>query len=200
MPNQTYINNRWNLSGLRKRPQAVAWADTFSISEAGLLVPGGTEEGEDFLILSDHNRSEINFTKQRLENRQRMISGSMRSYHIADKTSVSWSWDMLPSRAYSGDPAFDNTGTVTANGLTPYTVDNGAGGVDIVKWYDNHPGSFYMFLAYDRFDNFTTTPYSRFGQYNEVIEVLFAGFDYSVVKRGGETHDFWNISVTLEEV
>lgn len=200
MPNQTYINNRWNLSGLRKRPQAVAWADSFSISEAGLLVPGGTEEGEDFLILSDHNRSEISFTKQRLENRQRMISGSMRSYHIADKTGVSWSWDMLPSRAFSGDPAFDNTGTVTTSGLTPYTVDNGAGGVDVVKWYDNHPGSFYMFLAYDRFDNFTTTPYSRFSQYNEVIEVLFAGFDYSVVKRGGETHDFWNISVTLEEV
>lgn len=200
MPNQTYINNRWNLSGLRKRPQAVAWADSFSISDAGLLVPGGTEEGEDFLILSDHNRSEINFTKQRLENRQRMISGSMRSYHIADKTSVAWSWDMLPSRAYSGDPAFSATGTVTTSGLTPYTVDNGAGGVDVVKWYDNHPGSFYMFLAYDRFDNFTTTPYSRFSQYNEVIEVLFAGFDYSVVKRGGETHDFWNISVTLEEV
>jgi hypothetical protein len=200
MPNQTYINNRWNLSGLRKRPQAVAWADTFSISDAGLLIPGGVEEGEDFLILSDHNRSEINFTKQRLENRQRMISGSMRSYHIADKTGVSWSWDMLPSRAYSGDPAYSNTGVATTNGLTPYTVDNGAGGVDIVKWYDNHPGSFYMFLAYDRFDNFTTSEYSRFGQYNEVIEVLFAGFDYSVVKRGGETHDFWNISVTLEEV
>jgi hypothetical protein len=200
MPNQTYINNRWNLSGLRKRPQAVAWADEFSISDAGLLVPGGVEEGEDFLILSDHNRSEINFTKQRLENRQRMISGSMRSYHIADKTGVSWSWDMLPSRAYSGDPAYSETGTVTTNGLTPYTVDSGAGGVDIVKWYDNHPGSFYMFLAYDRFDNFTTSEYSRFGQYNEVIEVLFAGFDYSVVKRGGETHDFWNISVTLEEV
>ena len=200
MPNQTYINNRWNLSGLRKRPQAVAWADEFSISDAGLLVPGGVEEGEDFLILSDHNRSEINFTKQRLENRQRMISGSMRSYHIADKTGVSWSWDMLPSRAYSGDPAYSDTGTGTTNGLTPYTVDNGAGGVDVVKWYDNHPGSFYMFLAYDRFDNFTTSEYSRFGQYNEVIEVLFAGFDYSVVKRGGETHDFWNISVTLEEV
>jgi hypothetical protein len=200
MPNQTYINNRWNLSGLRKRPQAVAWADSFSISEAGLLVPGGTEEGEDFLILSDHNRSEISFTKQRLENRQRMISGSMRSYHIADKTSVAWSWDMLPSRAYSGDPAYSSTGVVTTNGLTQYTVDNGAGGVDIVRWYDDHPGSFYMFLAYDRFDNFTSSEYSRFGQYNEVIEVLFAGFDYAVVKRGGETHDFWNISVTLEEV
>lgn len=200
MPNQTYINNRWNLSGLRKRPQAVAWADSFSISEAGLLVPGGTEEGEDFLILSDHNRSEISFTKQRLENRQRMISGSMRSYHIADKTGVAWSWDMLPSRAYSGDPAYSSTGVVTTNGLTQYTVDNGAGGVDIVRWYDDHPGSFYMFLAYDRFDNFTSSEYSRFGQYNEVIEVLFAGFDYAVVKRGGETHDFWNISVTLEEV
>lgn len=200
MATQTYINNRWNLSGLRKRPQAIAWADSYTLSDGGLLIPEGTNEGEDFLILSDHNRSEITFTKQRIENRQRMISGSMRSYHIADKTSVSWSWDMLPSRAYSGDPEFNSSGVITASGLTPYTVDNGAGGVDVVNWYENHPGSFYMLLAYDRFDNFTTTAYSRFGQYNEIIEVLFSSFDYSVVKRGGETHDFWNISVNVEEV
>jgi hypothetical protein len=200
MSNSEYIQNRWNLSGLRRRPQAVAWANNFGILDNGLLVPEG-QEFEDFLILSDHNRNEIDISKQRLENRQRMVSGFMRSYHIADKNNVSLSWNELPSRAFSGDPQFDSeTGLVLATGLTKYTVDGGAGGVDIIKWYEDHPGPFYMFLAYDRFDRFSTDKYSRFGQYNDLIEVYFASFEHSVFKRGGTTHDFWNISLTLEEV
>jgi hypothetical protein len=200
MSNSEYIQNRWNLGGLRRRPQAVAWANNFGILDNGLLVPEG-QEFEDFLILSDHNRNEIDISKQRLENRQRMVSGFMRSYHIADKNNVSLSWNELPSRAFSGDPQFDSeTGLVLATGLTKYTVDGGAGGVDIIKWYEDHPGPFYMFLAYDRFDRFSTNKYSRFGQYNDLIEVYFASFEHSVFKRGGTTHDFWNISLTLEEV
>ena len=201
MVSSTYITNRWNLSGGRQRPQAIAWANEYSFTDGGLIVPEGTNEGQDFLILSDHNRSEINFAQQRIENKQRMISGSMRSYHVADKLNISWSWEMLPSRAYSGDPEYDsNTGLVTNTGLTSFTVDGGAGGVDVVNWYENHQGSFYMLLAYDRFDKFDSTQYQRFGQYNQVVEVLFSGFDYGVVKRGGSTHDFWNINVAVEEV
>lgn len=200
MGSSDYIRGRWKLDGLRKRPQAVAWSDNFGILDNGLLVPQGTEF-EDFLILSDHNRGEIDFSKQRLENRQRMVSGFMRSYHIADKTTVNMSWEEFPSRAFSGDPQFDEeTGLVSTSGITMYTVDGGAGGADMVKWYENHPGSFYMFLAYDRFDRFSSDKYSRFGQYNEVIEVFFASFEYGVSRRGGSTHDFWNISLSLEEV
>jgi hypothetical protein len=32
------------------------------------------------------------------------------------------------------------------------------------------------------------------------MQVYFADFNYTVVKRGGNNHDLWNISVTLEEV
>jgi hypothetical protein len=32
------------------------------------------------------------------------------------------------------------------------------------------------------------------------MQVYFADFNYTVVKRGGDNHDLWNISVTLEEV
>ena len=42
--------------------------------------------------------------------------------------------------------------------------------------------------------------YLHLSQYSDVIEVQFANFDYSVIQRGGTTHDFWNISVTIEEV
>ena len=199
MATQNYINNRWKLSGLRKRPQAIAWANDY-VFENGLLLPAGSVEGEDFLILSDHNRSEITLGQQRLETRQRMISGHMRSYHVADKLNVSWSWDMLPSRAYSADPEYNSSGVATGANLESHTVDNGAGGVDIVSWYENHPGSFYMLLAYDRFDKFNSSEYDRFGQYNQVINVMFSSFEHTVVKRGGSTYDFWNISVAVEEV
>jgi len=37
-------------------------------------------------------------------------------------------------------------------------------------------------------------------RYNQIIEVYFADFNYSVVKRGATNHDLWNISATLEEV
>lgn len=199
MTNTTYIQNRWNLKGLRKRPQAMAWSNNYgSIDQNGLLSPNGTEY-DDFIILSDHNRSQIDISNTRLENKQRTISGTMRSYHTADKKNYSTSWISLPSRAFSDDPEFNASGLTTVN-LTEYTADGGAGGVDIIKWYEEHPGSFYMFLAYDRYDKFITNKYSRLSQYNDVVEVMISGITYSIVRRGGSTYDFWDINVSLEEV
>lgn len=204
MASESYIRGRWALNGLRMRPQAVLWSDNFGSTSAStqLAIPDGTE-GSSFIILSDHNRSELSFSQQRIENRQRMINGTMRSYHVADKLQISWSWDMLPSRAFSIDPLFDqNTGKPTNPQATDYTVDGGAGGVDILRWYESHPGPFWMLLAYDKYNEFDDNPnkYEYLAQYNQLLQVYFASFDYNVVKRGGSTHDFWNISVTLEEV
>jgi hypothetical protein len=196
MATSTYMQNRWAYT----RPQAIAWSNNSGILSSGLVVPDGTE-GTDFIILSDHNRSEIAVGSQRIENRKRMINATMRSYHIADKLTVSWDWDMLPSRSYSNNPNF-NAGGNPASGLTEYTVDGGAGGVDIVKWYENHPGSFYMFMSYDRHDKFANQvdEYDHLHQYNDVIEVYFSSFNFNIVKRGGSNFDFWNISVAVEEV
>lgn len=196
MANSTYMQNRWAYT----RPQAIAWSDNSGILSSGLLVPDGTE-GTDFIILSDHNRGEISVGSQRIENRKRMINGNMRSYHIADKLNISWDWDMLPSRSYSGNPSFNSSG-IPVGGLTEYTADGGAGGVDIVKWYESHSGSFYMFMSYDRHDKFADQidEYNHLHQYNDVIEVYFSSFSFNIVKRGGSNHDFWNISVSVEEV
>jgi hypothetical protein len=63
-----------------------------------------------------------------------------------------------------------------------------------------------MYLAYDKYSNFKTngeitdSSFGHLGQYNEIIQVYFADFNYTVVKRGGNNYDFWNINVTLEEV
>ena len=196
MASAVYMQNRWAYT----RPQAIAWSDNAGILSNGLFVPDGTEY-TDFLILSDHNRSIINLESNRIENRKRMINGNMRSYHIANKLNISWDWEMLPSRGFSGNPEFNSSGIATENVLE-FTADGGAGGVDIVKWYEDHPGSFYMFMAYDRHDKYDgeAGQYDHLNQYNDVIEVCFSSFSFGVVKRGRSNHDFWNISVALEEV
>jgi hypothetical protein len=145
--------------------------------EVGASVPAQTDPNliDQFLILSDDNRGAIDINQERLEQRQRTINGRMRSYHIADKLKFSWSWNLLPSRA---------------------------GGVEILDWYENHKGPFWMYLAYDKYSNFgdDNAAFGHLAQYNQIVQVYFADFSYSIVKRGGNNFDFWNISVTLEEV
>jgi len=195
LANLAYLANRKKYI----RPQAVIWMDsTVDLSNIDI---SGTEY-QDFLILSDHNRSEISFATQRIENRQRMINGTMRSYHTADKLQISWSWSMLPSRSFNKDPQFNAQGIVSASGSVPidYTVDGGAGGREILQWYNDHPGAFYMMLSYDTYNNVSNQDqYDQLSKYNQVIPVYFSQFDYTVAKRGGTNHDLWNISVALEE-
>jgi hypothetical protein len=74
--------------------------DTSTISDTELL--------NSFIILSDDGRSPIDFNTERIEKRERMINGRMRSYHTADKLSIATSWNMLPSRAYSSLANFDS--------------------------------------------------------------------------------------------
>lgn len=214
MANANYIRGRWAISGLKARPQAVLWSDNFGTLDSTiytnpntgasaslqLAVPNGAEY-TNFLILSDHNRSELEFTKNRIENRKRMINATMRSYHVADKLEISFSWENLPSRSFNKAPEFNpNTGKPTATNLEDYTVDGGAGGVEILDWYENHNGAFWMLLSYDKYNEFTSNQYDYLGQYNQLVQVYFSSFDYTVVKRGGTNHDLWNISVSLEEV
>lgn len=196
------------------RPQAMMWAETDDIYDA-ITVPNSIADQSTVLILSDHNRSPIDVNKIRIETRERMINGRMRSYHTADKLSLSCSWDMLPSRAYAADPNFNLSTGVPQNALLSaytanprdnaefqYTVDGGAGGVEILDWYEGHTGSFWVYLAYDKYNSFSesSNPYEFLGVYNEGIEMYISDFSYSVQKRGANKYDYWNISVTLEEV
>ena len=205
------------LTGRRRyaRPQGILWANNAGTLSNGLYVPNGIEVGattaetnpnllDQFIILSDHNRGDMQFNTQRIEQRERTINGRMRSYHIADKLNISVSWNMLPSRGYAGLPGYSET-----TGLSPdirttdeYTADGGAGGGEILDWYENHQGPFWMYLSYDKYKNFegTAGQYQNLNKYNQIIQVYFADFSYTVVKRGGTNHDLWNISVSLEEV
>lgn len=213
------------MAGRKKwgRPQAMLLSDTpGTLTGDGFYVPVGYELGSNgdiiaaspdeagtFLILSDHNRQEISFKPTRIEKRERMVNGRMRSYHIADKTQISTSWQRLPSRGFAASPDFDEDGipilrrtsTVSQGMNQMFTADGGAGGIELIDWYENHKGSFWLFLSYDRYDNFAdpVTRYNNLNNYSDVVEVFFSDFSYSVEKRG-QGHDFWNVSMSLEEV
>ena len=208
MATSVYMNQRKRY----RRPQSILWSENAGTLTNGLYVPEGYEVGgtypegtssnliDQFLVLSDHNRTDMSFSPQRIEQRQRTINGRMRSYHIADKLQMSVSWNNLPSRSHNANPDFSYEVAVAA--ATEYTADGGAGGGELLDWYENHKGPFWMFLAYDKYKNFSTdeNPYAHLAQYNQIIQVYFSDFNYTVTKRGGSNHDLWNITVSLEEV
>lgn len=199
-----YISGRKRYS----RPQAMLWSDNAGTVIDGVRLPVGSEK-DDFIVLTDHNRGEMSISQQRIESRQRMVNGTMRSYHIADKISLSCSWDRIPSRSYSRSVNFGPNGNPYLNvGDTEYTVDGGAGGVEMLGWYENHSGPFYVYLGYDKYNNdsfkvagdIKDESFNYLGIYNDVRLMYFASFEYAVQKRGGTNFDFWSINVTLEEV
>jgi hypothetical protein len=210
------------MTGRRKyaRPQAILFSENPGTFENGFYMPSGYEIGTDatnisdtsllnqFMILSDDNRNSLDFKTIRIEKRERMINGRMRSYHIADKLSLDISWSSLPSRAYSRPADFNKTTGKSPNILhgavngpdTKHTSDGGAGGTDLLKWYEDHKGSFWVFLAYDKKNDFgsDSASYEQLPKYNEVIEMFITDFSYSVQSRG--THqDLWEVSISLEE-
>lgn len=217
------------LSGRRKysRPQAILLADNpgrtlyldlQNDQQQAYYVPDGyemlaekpdDEVSERFMILSDDNRAPIDFQIDRIERRERMINGRMRSFHVADKLSISLSWTMLPSRAGDLFANFnDANGRPGISQSSLHTTDGGAGGVELLEWYERNTGSFWVYLAYDKYNSIASVQsgasnpelYQQLPIYNQVVEMFFSNFSYSVVKRNGSNYDFWDISLSLEEV
>jgi hypothetical protein len=213
MATQEYLDGRKKYA----RPQAMMWSTQPPQVLDGKYVPYGLEVNDNvdsvsdeslkdqFLILSDDNRESLGFSVERIESRKRMVNGQMRSYHIADKLNITTSWSMLPSRGFATYPNFNLTTGQPNPALTQQqmvTSDGGAGGVDMLTWYENHKGSFWVYLSYDKYTEFERdgNRYLRLAEYPQAIEMFISSFSYDVVKRGGHNHDLWNISLSLEEV
>ena len=116
------------------RPQAMLWSNNSGTLQDGKYIPDGVE-GQDFIILSDGNRQPIDISQQRIETRQRMINGTMRSYFTADKINLSTSWQRLPSRSYSAKISYNEEGkfgpitrlAILTTGNNVITVNGGNG-------------------------------------------------------------------------
>jgi hypothetical protein len=202
------------MAGRKKygRPQALLLANNpgtvETIDEKPYYIPLGQEVdsagfafgGNEFIILSDDNRQALDLKTTRIEKRERTVNGRMRSYHIADKLSISTAWQMLPSRSFDIDPAFNDNGQASVESYS-YTSDGGAGGVDLLDWYERYTGSFWLYLAYDKHSNFKATDeYNNLQKYNDVVEVFFSDFSHSIQKRGSNNFDYWDVNISMEEV
>jgi hypothetical protein len=57
-------------------------------------------------------------------------------------------------------------------------------------------------LSYDKYNTFQGSGSERLklAQYSQALQMYISSFNYSIVKRGGNNFDMWNISVQLEEV
>jgi hypothetical protein len=140
-----------------------------------------------YVDLSEHNRSPISLTINRIENVNRMANGTMRKYFVAEKRSISVSWEMLPS--------FSNL-----------TVDGKYGAIDIKDFYSSSIGrsSFKVKLKYgksksssliDRYEN------------NGYLEMMFnSECTFELIKRNVKDRDsdpaqeLWNVSLSMVEV
>jgi len=130
-----------------------------------------------FRKVSEHNRSEFTATPMRIEKQQRMSSGTLRKFYVADKMSFNVSWSMLAS--YRAE-----------------TADGYWGAEDLRRFYasDEGKGSFRILLNFAKGGSKQDTELLGAEPYT----VVFKDFSAVVVKRGVDA--FWNVSMSLEEV
>lgn len=166
------------------RPSLIIFSETEPVlGQVGTTRENKWDLGLTYLYLSDDNRSDLAVSFERIEHRQRMINGTMRSYHIADKKTYSTSWKKLPSRK--------DYVTEYANTRTDF-----GGGQEILDWYNNHPGSFWVLFVYDIDSSKSKTDVKN---NVEKVNVFFENFSYNIITRGTDT-DLWDISLGLVEV
>ena len=139
--------------------------------------------------ISDHGRSPLQMSTERIGTDKRMADGTLRRQHIGVKRSWQVSWENLPS-----------TNTVST-GMK--TADGGWSGEQMEAFYYSTPGKFRMVLKRGSAINKATPtvadsalPYTNADFY--ICNVMMTEFSKEVVKRGKV--DLWSVSVTLEEV
>jgi hypothetical protein len=180
-----------NLNKIWSRPALVLFTENEPIATD--LAEGQWSIGNSgtYMYLTDDNRSDLSVSVDRIEYKKRMINGTMRSYHVADKKSFNISWNNIPSRAeFVSEVSLKRSGT----NLTT----NWAGASEMKKWHQDHNGSFYMLLVYDYDYKETYANSVTLEKSIEYYKVFFETFTYNVTKRGG-IYDLWDVSMSLVE-
>jgi len=133
--------------------------------------------------VSEHNRQPVSIGKTRIEQTKRMSNGLMRKFFIADKETISVSWNMLPS-------------------FTTMTVDGGYGAVDLKSFYDGSATKAAGALSGG--SSFDVT--IAYGNTTKTMEMMFTSCSFEIVKRNVKEQttdlpqEFWNVSLSMEEV
>ena len=141
-------------------------------TDVGASPPGTTKT---FNKVTEHNRSDLGISIERIEQVTRTSNGTLRKNYIADKRSFSASWTMLPS-------------------YRTLTVDGAWGAEDLRSFYLSDEGKASFRIRINLAKTGTDQTSSGYEEYT----VIFGGCNFSVVKRGLQPH--WNVSIELEEV
>lgn len=145
-----------------------------SIEAKDLLAdPAGTTKT--WNKITEHNRSALELSPERIEKVVRTSNGTLRKNHIADKKKFQMSWEMLPS-------------------YRTLTVDGGWGAEDLRSFYFGDEGkqSFRIKI------NLAKTGSDQTSSGYEEYTVIISSCNFTVVKRGLQPH--WNVSLSLDEV
>lgn len=139
--------------------------------------------------VSDHSRSPLEISTERIGTDKRMVDGTLRRHHVKVKRTWSMSWDTLPSRS-------DVTG-----GFKP--ADDGMAGRDMEDFFNANPGKFRMVIrtgsAIDKDipePDESALPFEDDDFY--IANVMITEFSHTTIKRGKV--DLWSVNITLEEV
>jgi hypothetical protein len=125
--------------------------------------------------VTEHNRSALELSTERIERIVRTSNGTLRKNHIADKRKFQLSWDMLPS-------------------YRTLTIDGGWGAEDLRSFYFGDEGKQSFNIRINLAKAGTDQSSSGFESYT----VIISSCNFTVVKRGLQPH--WNVSLSLDEV
>jgi hypothetical protein len=138
-----------------------------------LATPAGTTKT--WNKVTEHNRSALEVSTERIERIVRTSNGTLRKNHIADKRQFQLSWDMLPS-------------------YRTLTVDGGWGAEDLRSFYFGDEGK----QSFNIRINLAKTGLDQSSEGFESYAVVISSCNFTVVKRGLQPH--WNVSLSLDEV
>lgn len=154
---------------------------------------GKWDLGTNYLYLTDDGRDPVSVDSERIEYKQRMLNGRMRSYYVTDKRSFSTSWKDLPSRSEDSSRKY-----ISEYDKRTTSIPYGAG-QEIKKWYETYTGDFWVLLVYDGPEYNANTNNKTALQQVETYNVFFESFNFTITKRG-QFNDLWDVDISLVEV
>lgn len=135
--------------------------------------------------ITDHGRSPLDITWERIGSDNRTINGTLRRFHVAKKRSISVSWENIPSKTAAG-------------GIQ--TVDGGYNGSQIESFFNSTDGAFTVVLRNGSAQSTVAPATVPFSDANfDIFRAMITDYSRTVNKRGVKT-DLWNIDITLVEV
>lgn len=130
----------------------------------------------DGYTLSEHSRQPLEVDFEVIEFAKRTVSGQLRVYQTAKKLRLSTSWELLPSQ-------------------TEFTLDGYLGAIDLINLYRNSGE-----VQVEVWTDAESAHSSAFATYD--FPGRISEFNSSIAKRNveGRNYDFWDISLSLEEL